>query len=47
MGASYRLTDRVTVDAAIYNLLDEKVTAAEHNTYQEGRRLWLGLSSTF
>lgn len=47
VGAHYDLTDQVSVDGAIYNLFDEDVTAADHNTYQEGRRLWVGLTSTF
>lgn len=47
VGANYRINDRMALNGAVYNLFDEEVTPAENNTYQEGRRLWLGLTSTF
>ncbi|WP_134724703.1 TonB-dependent receptor domain-containing protein [Paracoccus luteus] len=47
VGANYQFNDQLTLNGAVYNLLDEDVTAAENNTYQEGRRLWLGMTSTF
>ena len=47
VGANYQVNDRVSLNGAIYNLFDEDVTTTENNTYQEGRRLWLGLTSTF
>ena len=47
LGADYQLTDRVSLNGAIYNLLDRDVTMAANNTEGEGRRLWLGLTSNF
>jgi len=47
VGANYLLTDRATLNAAIYNVLNEEVRESEFNTVMEGRRVWLGLTSTF
>lgn len=47
LGADYQLTDRVSLNGAIYNLLDRDITMAANNTEGEGRRLWLGLTSNF
>lgn len=47
LGADYQLSDRVTLNAAIYNILDREITTASNNTVGEGRRLWLGLTSNF
>jgi outer membrane receptor for ferrienterochelin and colicins len=47
VGASYALTDRVTVRAAVYNLFDEDVGETDHNTVAEGRRLWVSLAAAF
>lgn len=46
-GGSYALSRTVTLNAAVYNLFDEIVDAADSNTVGEGRRLWLGLTATF
>ncbi len=47
LGANYRLSDRATVNAAVYNLLDRDIDMATNNTVGEGRRLWLGLTTEF
>ncbi|MCG6110576.1 MAG: TonB-dependent receptor [Paracoccus sp.] len=47
LGADYQLTDRVSLNGAVYNLLDRDITMAANNTEGEGRRLWLGLTSNF
>lgn len=47
LGVDYQLTDRVTANAAIYNVLDREVTTASNSTEGEGRRLWVGLTSSF
>lgn len=47
IGGSYAVNDRVRVNAAIYNILDKQPTSAESNTVGEGRRLWLGVTTTF
>ena len=43
----YQVNDRVTLNGAIYNILDRDITMAANNTEGEGRRLWLGLTSAF
>lgn len=47
LGGSYRITDTVTMNGAVYNLFDREVRASEFNTVEEGRRLWLGLTAAF
>ncbi|SIT86762.1 TonB-dependent receptor domain-containing protein [Pontibaca methylaminivorans] len=47
IGMNYRLTESATVSAALYNVFNKDVQADEFNTVVEGRRLWLGLTSTF
>jgi len=47
LGGSYEVNETATFKAAIYNLFDEKITEAEFNTVQEGRRLWVGLTASF
>lgn len=47
LGGSYALNDRVTLNGAIYNILDDGVGLEDSNAVVEGRRLWLGLTSTF
>jgi outer membrane receptor for ferrienterochelin and colicins len=47
LGASYRLTDAVTLNAAIYNLFDRQAAPDEVNDVVEGRRYWVSLGTTF
>ncbi|WP_428925812.1 TonB-dependent receptor domain-containing protein [Marinibacterium sp. SX1] len=47
IGASYAITDSLTLNGAIYNLADVRIESADYNTVAEGRRLWLGLTATF
>ena len=47
IGGIYAVTDRVRVNAAIYNVLDKQPTSADSNTVGEGRRLWLGVTTQF
>uniref|UniRef100_UPI0025EEDE9D TonB-dependent receptor domain-containing protein n=1 Tax=uncultured Nitratireductor sp. TaxID=520953 RepID=UPI0025EEDE9D len=47
LGASYEINDNVRVNAAVYNLFDERIELDEANAVVEGRRFWLGMTSTF
>lgn len=47
IGANYRLTDRTTLNGAIYNLFNKEVRADESNAVIEGRCLWIGLTANF
>lgn len=47
IGANYRISDKATLGAAVYNLFDREVTMTENNTVGEGRRLWMGLTGNF
>lgn len=47
LGVNYALTDSATLDAAVYNVFDKEVREGDFNTVEEGRRLWLGLTSEF
>lgn len=47
IGANYQLTERATVNAALYNVFNKEVRESDFNTVQEGRRLWLGLTANF
>lgn len=47
IGGSYALNDRVRLNGAIYNLFDKQTTAIDSNSVGEGRRLWLGVTTTF
>lgn len=46
-GANYDLTETATLNAAVYNVLNEEIRESEFNTVLEGRRLWLGLTANF
>ena len=46
-GANYNLTETATLNAAVYNVLNEEIRESEFNTVLEGRRLWLGLTANF
>ncbi|WP_086981282.1 ligand-gated channel protein [Vibrio aphrogenes] len=47
MGVSYQLTSNVSVNAAIYNLLDKDVTYDEYGYVEDGRRYWVGMNVGF
>ncbi|OEF28120.1 ligand-gated channel protein [Vibrio rumoiensis] len=47
MGMSYQLTSSVSLNAAIYNLLDEEVTYDEYGYVEDGRRYWVGMNVGF
>jgi outer membrane receptor for ferrienterochelin and colicins len=58
IGGSYEVNDRVTVNAAIYNLFDKDFVrlapygtpvaySPEYANNQEPRRLWLSVTTTF
>lgn len=47
MGVSYQLTGNVSVNAAIYNLLDEEVTYDDYGYVEDGRRYWVGMNVGF
>ena len=47
IGTSYAMNDRVSVAAAVYNVLDRSPAVDEVNTVIEGRRFWLGVTSRF
>ncbi len=47
IGANYRINDNATVNAAIYNVFDKEIEAADANTVVEGRSLWLGVTTSF
>lgn len=47
IGATYNFSGAVTLKAAVYNLFDKRVEVNDLNNVVEGRRFWLGMSSTF
>lgn len=47
VGASYELTDSVTLRASVYNLFDKSIGATDFNTIQDGRRFWMGVTASF
>lgn len=47
LGANYALNDSVTLSGAIYNIFDKETGAADYNSVNEGRRLWVSVTSTF
>ena len=47
LGTNYDLNKSVTLKAAIYNVLDKKLTLEDHNIYGEGRTLWVGANFKF
>lgn len=46
-GFTYNFTDQLALNAAIYNIFDKEIEPTDYNTVVEGRRLWVGMSSTF
>lgn len=47
LGIRYAVSDTAAVKAAVYNIFDEGLTAANNNAVGEGRRFWLGLDVAF
>ena len=47
IGTSYNVSDNVTINAAIYNVLDKEVSYNEAKSTIEGRRLWVGVTTRF
>ncbi|WP_410219471.1 TonB-dependent receptor domain-containing protein [Paracoccus sp. (in: a-proteobacteria)] len=47
LGVDYQVSEHVSLNGALYNVLDRKVTTASNSTEGEGRRLWLGLTTNF
>jgi outer membrane receptor for ferrienterochelin and colicins len=47
VGLSYDFTEKLTLNAAVYNVFDKEIEPTDYNTVVEGRRLWLGMSATF
>lgn len=47
LGGSYAVNETVQVNAAIYNLFDEKRDVDEVNNVLEERRFWLGVTARF
>lgn len=46
LGGSWRIDERFTVNAALYNLSDRRLGYDRYNAVDDGRRLWLGVSMT-
>lgn len=47
LGAGYQINDNAKLSGAVYNIFDEEIRSSDFNTVEEGRRLWLGLTTTF
>lgn len=47
IGGGYDFSENVSVNAAVYNIFDKKVSVDEFNTVVEGRRLWVSMTSKF
>lgn len=46
-GASYQFHENMKLNAAVYNLFDERVQYSTHNTSLEGRNLWAKFTVNF
>jgi outer membrane receptor for ferrienterochelin and colicins len=46
-GLTYNFTEKLALNAAIYNIFDKEIEPTDYNTVVEGRRLWVGMSATF
>lgn len=46
-GGGYQVNDNAKVTAAVYNVFDKEIRSSEFNTVEEGRRLWLGVTTSF
>ena len=47
LGMSYQISDSTVLNAAVYNVTDTSISDTGSNTYQPGRTLWLGLTTSF
>jgi outer membrane receptor for ferrienterochelin and colicins len=47
LGVSYQLTDSAKVNVGLYNVLDKEITYEDYGYVEDGRRLWLSLTTTF
>ncbi|TWG92367.1 outer membrane receptor for ferrienterochelin and colicins [Mesorhizobium sp. J18] len=47
VGAAYAFSDNVTLKGAVYNVFDKRVDPDDFGTETEGRRFWVGLTTTF
>lgn len=47
IGATYAFTDKVKLNAAIYNLADKRIGVGRYNDVIEGRRIWASLTAGF
>ncbi|WAJ28472.1 TonB-dependent receptor [Jeongeupella avenae] len=47
VGANYAFNETVTVKGAVYNVFDKRVGPTDFNTSEEGRRVWVGLTTEF
>ncbi|MBN9072920.1 MAG: TonB-dependent receptor [Rhizobiales bacterium] len=47
LGASYKFNENFSLNAAVYNVFDKRIDVDDYNAAVEGRRLWVGLTSTF
>ena len=44
LGSSWRIDERFTVNAALYNLTDRRLDVDSYNAIENGRRLWFGVN---
>ncbi|MAE90245.1 MAG: TonB-dependent receptor [Pelagibaca sp.] len=47
IGGSYVFNDAISLDAAIYNVTDVRLTSSDNNAVAEGRRFWIGATARF
>ena len=47
IGANYEINDHLSGFLAVYNAADKQITSADYGSVIDGRRLYLGLTSTF
>lgn len=47
LGLQYAVNEKLTMNAAIYNVFDKKVEANDFNALMEGRRLWVSMKAEF
>ena len=47
LGVNYQVNEYATLNAAVYNVLNKEIREEEFRTVEEGRRLWLGLTTNF
>lgn len=47
LGVSYQLTDSALVNVGLYNVTDQEITYDEYGYVEDGRRVWISLTTTF